>query len=148
MGSSRRFGATTDLKLQRLLRQHDTRVDGSQIGSPTVMDRSTRFDLEATKDDQVRRDIDKKREVSCLFIIFFTTLTTLSLSLQGRANRWKEAVKQMDESPIPLSEQDDFFLKVWPNEKEQPQALTTAPTTTAPTTTAEDGAAPVKKADE
>lgn len=54
----------------------------------------------------------------------------------------------MDESPIPLSEQDDFFLKVWPNEKEQPQALTTAPTTTAATTTAEDGAAPVKKADE
>lgn len=64
MGSSRRFGASSELKLQRLLRQHDTRVDGSQIGSPTVMDRSTRFDLETTKDDQIRKDIDRKREVS------------------------------------------------------------------------------------
>ena len=62
MGSSRRFGATSELRLQRLLRQTDTRVDGSQIGSPTPYDRSTRFDLDA-KDDQLRRDIEQKREV-------------------------------------------------------------------------------------
>ncbi len=62
LGSSRRFGASSDLKLQKLLRQHDTRIDASTIGSPTVGDRSTRFDYE-TRDDQVRRDIAEKRKV-------------------------------------------------------------------------------------
>ena len=63
MGSSRRFGTTSELKLQKILRQHDTRIDASQIGSPTGIDRTTRFDQEATRDEQIRRDIEGKREV-------------------------------------------------------------------------------------
>lgn len=70
MGSSRRFGTNSELKLQRLLRQTDARVDGSQIGSPTPYDRPTRFDPDA-KDDQLRRDIEQKREVSSPLILFF-----------------------------------------------------------------------------
>jgi hypothetical protein len=38
------------------------------------------------------------------------------LSVQGRTNRWKETLKHFDNTPLP-SEQDDFFLKVWPAEK-------------------------------
>jgi hypothetical protein len=49
LGSSRRFGTSSDLKLQKLLRQHETRIDASTIGSPTVGDRSTRFDYETKR---------------------------------------------------------------------------------------------------
>lgn len=62
MGSSRRFN-TTDIKLQKALRQQDSRYDASQIGSPTVGDQSTRFDFERKKDAQTRRELDEKREV-------------------------------------------------------------------------------------
>jgi hypothetical protein len=58
MGSSRRFGTTSELKLQKMVRQHDTHVDASQIGSPVVVDRTTRFD-----DDITRDAIDRKQEV-------------------------------------------------------------------------------------
>lgn len=88
MGSSRRFGASSELKLQRLLHKADTRVDGSQIGSPTPYDRSTRFDLDA-KDDQTRRDIDRKREVSSDLIMFLIipiiVSTGASQSLERRS---------------------------------------------------------------
>ncbi len=51
-----------------MLRQHDTRIDASTIGSPTVGDHSTRFDYEVTRrDDQIRKDIDRKREVCFIF---------------------------------------------------------------------------------
>jgi hypothetical protein len=64
MGSSRRFGTSSELKLQKMLRQ-DTRIDASQIASPTGGDRSTRFDHEALKDEQVRKQINEKLEVCC-----------------------------------------------------------------------------------
>ncbi len=64
MGSSRRFGTFHDVKLQKRLREQDTRFDASQIGSPTGVDRSTRFDREARgEDDRIRKEIDEKREV-------------------------------------------------------------------------------------
>jgi hypothetical protein len=63
MGSSRRFGTSSELKLQKMLRQHDQNFDASQIGSPTVGDRSTRFDYEAQKDEKVRKELDEKRDV-------------------------------------------------------------------------------------
>ncbi len=63
LGSSRRFGTTHELKLQKILRQ-ETQIDASQIGSPKVGDRSTRFDYEAKRDDdKFRKEIDEKREV-------------------------------------------------------------------------------------
>lgn len=50
-----------------MLRQHDTRIDASQITSPAPGDRSTRFDYETPKDDErVREEIDKKQEVCFL----------------------------------------------------------------------------------
>jgi hypothetical protein len=63
MGSSRRFGTSSELKLQKMLRQYDTHVDASQIRSPDVGDRSTRFDYDTTRDEHVRQEIDKKKEV-------------------------------------------------------------------------------------
>jgi hypothetical protein len=64
MGSSRRFGTFNDVKLQKRLREQDTRIDASQIGSPMGADRSTRFDREARgEDDRIRKEIDEKREV-------------------------------------------------------------------------------------
>jgi hypothetical protein len=64
MGSSRRFGTSSELKLQKVLRQHDTRIDASQIATPTTGDRLTRFDFEATRgDEKLRKEIDEKREV-------------------------------------------------------------------------------------
>jgi hypothetical protein len=62
MGSSRRFGVTSELKLQKILRQTYTNIDASQMTPPILTDRSTRFDYEA-KDAQIREDIDKKRQV-------------------------------------------------------------------------------------
>jgi hypothetical protein len=46
-----------------MLRQHDSHFDASRVGSPTVGDRSTRFDQEATKDAHLRQEIDRKQEV-------------------------------------------------------------------------------------
>lgn len=63
MGSSRRFGTTADLKLQKILRQQDSRFDASQMLSPTTVDHSTRFDAERIKDERMRKELDDKREV-------------------------------------------------------------------------------------
>ncbi len=63
MGSSRRFGTSSELKLQKMLRQHDQNFDASQIGSPTVGDRSTRFDHEAQQDEKFRKELEEKRDV-------------------------------------------------------------------------------------
>ena len=61
MGSSRRFG-TSEIKLQKVLsRQRDSIYDASQMASPTVTDRATRFDYE--KDERVRDEIHRKQEV-------------------------------------------------------------------------------------
>ena len=60
MGSSRRFGAT-DIRLQKVLRQRDPTFDASQMPSPTVGDRSTRFDYE--QDERFREEVERKREV-------------------------------------------------------------------------------------
>jgi hypothetical protein len=61
MGSSRRFD-TRDMKLQKVLsRQRESTYDASQMASPTMGDRSTRFDFE--KDERVRDEIHKKQEV-------------------------------------------------------------------------------------
>jgi hypothetical protein len=63
MGSSRRFGTSSELKLQKMLRQQDSRFDASQIASPNAGDRSTRFDYETPRNDYIRQEIDKKQEV-------------------------------------------------------------------------------------
>ena len=63
MGSSRRFGNSSDRKLQKMLRQHDPYVDASQIASPDAGDRSTRFDYDNTQADLVRQEIDAKQKV-------------------------------------------------------------------------------------
>ena len=65
MGSSRRFGTSSELKLQKILRRHDTQFDASQIASPDPGDRSTRFDYDATRDNYIRQEIDEKQKV-CL----------------------------------------------------------------------------------
>ncbi|CAF1101848.1 unnamed protein product [Adineta ricciae] len=95
MGSSRRFGTSSELKLQKILRRNDTQFDASQIASPDPGDRSTRFDYDATRDNYIRQEIDEKQK--------------------GRTHRWKDAVKNLDNVPLP-SDQEDFFLKVWPSE--------------------------------
>lgn len=74
-------------------------------------------------------------------------MTLIFLSLQGRVNRWKDAVKHLEDGSISLGEQDDFFLKVWPEEKDQLRAPTTDPTTATPITTT-DGATPVNQEDD
>lgn len=63
MGSSRRFGASSELRLQKMLRQHDSQIDASQIASPTTRARSTRFDDDAEQAHLVRREIDEKQKV-------------------------------------------------------------------------------------
>lgn len=50
-------------------------------------------------------------------------------------------MKHRIDAPISLGEQDDFFLRVWIDEKQEAQGPTTDPTTAAPTT---DGEAPVR----
>ena len=64
MGSSRRFGTTSELKLQRMLRQHDPREDLPSMDSPSVGDRSTRFDYKAVEAAKVREEIGRKQDVS------------------------------------------------------------------------------------
>ena len=64
MGSSRQFGTASELKLQRMLRQHETTIDPSQFGTLTSGDTSTRFDdYERQRHKQFRAEIDKKQEV-------------------------------------------------------------------------------------
>ncbi|UJR21447.1 hypothetical protein I4U23_024533 [Adineta vaga] len=120
MGSSRRFGTSSELKLRKMLRQQDPNIDASQIASPDAGDRSTRFDYDTIRDDHVRQEIDEKQK--------------------DRTNRWKETLKHLENAPLP-SEQDDFFLKVWPTEKseekEQQQQQPTDGSTIARITTAD-----------
>ncbi len=61
---------------------------------------------------------------------------TIMFFIQGRTNRWKEALKHLEDVPL-LSEQNDFFLKVWPHEKEEIKELQADSTTTDRITTAE-----------
>jgi hypothetical protein len=63
MSSSRRFGTSSELKLQKLLRGHETNIDASQIASPDAGDRSTRFDYDATQANLIRQEIDEKQRV-------------------------------------------------------------------------------------
>ncbi|CAF3514679.1 unnamed protein product [Adineta steineri] len=101
MGTSRRFGTGSELKLSKMIRQHETNLDASQMLSPNAGDRSTRFDYEKQRDDTVRNEIDEKQK--------------------GRTNRWQEIIKHSTNIPILPAERDDFFLKVWPTEKPEQQ---------------------------
>jgi hypothetical protein len=56
--------------------------------------------------------------------------------IQGRTNRWKKALEHLEDVPL-LSDQNDFFLKVWPDEKEEIKELQADSTTTDRITTAE-----------
>ncbi len=57
--------------------------------------------------------------------------------IQGRANRWKQAVKQLEDVPS-LTEQDDFFIKVWPEEQPVVKEPQTDSSTVARITTADN----------
>ena len=63
MGSSRRFGTSSELRLQNIIRRSGREIDASGITSPAGGDRTTRFDYQI-QDEQVRKEIDSKREVS------------------------------------------------------------------------------------
>ena len=56
----------------------------------------------------------------------YSSLSNDRFSFQGRTNRWRQAVKQLEDVPL-LAEQDDFFLKVWPTEPKEPPADSATP---------------------
>lgn len=64
MGSSRRFGTTSELKLQRMLRQYDQHEEVPSMDSPSARDRPTRFDFKAAEAANVRQEIGRKQDVS------------------------------------------------------------------------------------
>ncbi|CAF3689292.1 unnamed protein product [Rotaria sordida] len=95
MGSSRRYGGSTELKLQRTLRRFEPNIEPLLSSSQTIGDTSTRFDP-LTVDRHIRQQIDQKQE--------------------GRKSRWKQALEHLDTMPS-LSEKDDFFLKLWTDDE-------------------------------
>lgn len=69
MGSSRRFGGTSDSRLQKILGHRDS-FDPTLKGTMTRGDRSTRFDMDdydPRDEARIRQDIDQKQGVSDFF---------------------------------------------------------------------------------
>ncbi|CAF4571456.1 unnamed protein product [Rotaria sp. Silwood1] len=117
MGSSRRYGGSTELKLQQTLRGFDINLDPSLLASQTFGDGSSRFDPSPIKQpDRHRQEIDKKQ--------------------QDRTSRWKKAFEHIETMPS-LSDKDDFFLKIWTDEKPGITESQTDTTTVARITTAD-----------
>ena len=56
--------------------------------------------------------------------------------VQGRTNRWQEALKQLEN--VPQFEKDEFFLKIWPEETAEAREPPDDSTATAPITTADN----------
>ncbi|CAF4260179.1 unnamed protein product, partial [Rotaria sp. Silwood2] len=117
MGSSRRYGGSTELKLLRTLRRLDTNIDQSPLASQTSGEFTTRFDPENIQDKRVRLAIDKKQD--------------------DRKKRWQHALEHLDTMPS-LSDKDDFFLKVWTDEKPEIEESQADATTVARITTADN----------
>ena len=131
MGSTRGLGTSTDLKLQRRLRENKAYLDESQIGSPARGDLSTRFDRAAERDDNlIRQEIGRKQEVRFAQAIAHSIVERDSR--KARTDRWKSVIAQPDRLPLPV-EQDDFFLKVWPDEQTETDPPAAIRATTADT---------------
>ncbi|CAF1989494.1 unnamed protein product [Rotaria magnacalcarata] len=118
MGSSRRFGASSELKLQRTLGKLDTHIDATLFSTSTMGgDTSTRFDMDNIHDKRIRQEIEKKQH--------------------ERKSRWKETADQLEIAPS-VSEKDDFFLKIWTEQQVDVQEPPTASARVAPVTTADN----------
>lgn len=65
MTSSRRFGASSELKLQRTLRRLEGTGEQPTLTMTGTGDTSTRFDREDVQDRRIRDEIERKRKVRC-----------------------------------------------------------------------------------
>jgi hypothetical protein len=64
MGSLSHRGTISDMRLQQLLRRHETRTDEYSKSSPIAAESSTRFDIGAISDKKLRDQINQKQDVS------------------------------------------------------------------------------------
>ena len=95
MGSSRRFGGTTDPRLQKILRGYDPSMDPGQTGSMPRGDRSTRFDrdeYDPRDEARIREEIDQKQGVRRFRSILVGILSLLPLGTIETLARGDEQV--------------------------------------------------------